>query len=77
MNTVNPCNPLNPLYLFSILRGATHLGMQMLQNPHERRKKPLDIIDLSSKVRCTCRLLIKLNDYNPLIDLNPPPDDTG
>ncbi len=59
-----PCvQQIERMYPFSILRGATHLGMYMLLNPHERRKRPLDIIDLSSKVRCTCRLLKKLNDY--------------
>lgn len=31
--------------------------MQTLPNPHERRKKSVDIMDLSSKVRRTCRLL--------------------
>ena len=29
----------------------------MLLHPHERRKKPVDIVNLSSKVRCTYRLL--------------------
>ncbi len=46
---------INQKYPFSILRGATHLGMQRLLNPYERRKKPMDIMDLNAKVRCTCR----------------------
>lgn len=58
-----PSDAKNPLHPFSILRGATHLRMQILLHSHERRKKPVALVDLSSKVRCTCRLLTGLNDY--------------
>ncbi len=70
MNKVNVKN----LYPLGILRGATHLGMQMLLHLHERRKKPVDIMDLSSKVRCTCCLLAKLNDCQKLLRTYLPPE---